>query len=124
MREILFKAKRMDNCEWVEGSHILIDDVHYIVPSGKRLKDIGEVDPSAVCQYTGLTDRNGKKIFEGDKLYDPHENVIYTVGWNKERAIFQMEYSWHRRSIESANYCEIIGSIHDGEGGQHEGGRQ
>ena len=45
------------------------------------MKEVFPVDPSTVCQYTGLTDKNGKKIFEGDKLYDPHENVIYTVGW-------------------------------------------
>ena len=131
-REILFKAKRLDNREWVEGSLIsFADGGRAILPSkSAALYKKGaslfstvnclEVAPSTVCQYTGLTDRNGVKIFEGDKLYDPHENMIYTVGWNEERAMFQMEYSWYRKSIESTNYCEIIGSIHDGEGGQHE----
>ena len=131
MREILFKAKRLSDGAWVEGfpywgeysGAFILQNKTYSrrnartgeISMGNNVVPI-EVDPSTVCQYTGLTDKNGKKIFEGDKLYDPHENVIYTVGWNEERAMFQMEYSWYRKSIESTNYCEIIGSIHDGEG--------
>ena len=119
MREILFKAKRLDNGEWVEGYYIgpigVLDvheicDVHDI--TGPRV----EVDPSTVCQYTGLKDKNGKRIFEGDNVYDPHENSIYTVEWNENNAIFQMAHDWRRRSVETAYYCEIIGNIHDGEG--------
>ena len=127
MREILFKARRLDNGEWVEGYYIgpigVLDvheicDVHDI--TGPRV----EVDPSTVCEYTGLKDKNGKRIFEGDNVYDPHENSIYTVEWNENNAIFQMAHDWHRRSIETVYYCEIIGNIYDGEGGRHEGGRQ
>ena len=119
MREILFKAKRLDNGEWVEGYYIgpigVLDvheicDVHDI--TGPRV----EVDPSTVCQYTGLKDKNGKRIFEGDNVYDPHENSIYTVEWNENNAIFQMAHDWRRRSVETAYYCEIIGNIYDGEG--------
>ena len=119
MREILFKAKRLDNGEWVEGYYIgpigVLDvheicDVHDI--TGPRV----EVDPSTVCQYTGLKDKNGKRIFEGDNVYDPHENSIYTVEWNENNAIFQMAHDGRRRSAETAYYCEIIGNIYDGEG--------
>lgn len=121
MREILFKARRLDNGEWVEGYYIgpigVLDvheicDVHDI--TGPRV----EVDPSTVGQYTGLKDKNGKRIFEGDNVYDPHENSIYTVEWNENNAIFQMAHDWHRRSIETAYYCEIIGNIYGGEGGK------
>ena len=128
MREIIFKAKRLDNGEWVEGSLIsFADGGRAILPSkSAALYKKGaslfstvnylEVDPSTVCQYTGLTDKNGKKVFEGDNVYDPHENSIYTVEWNENNAIFQMAHDWRRRSVETAYYCEIIGNIHDGEG--------
>lgn len=137
MREILFKAKRLDNGEWVEGNIVAVpEDADfmpgaYILPrlvsaradpptKGIMLGGFFEVAPSTVCQYTGLKDKNGKRIFEGDNVYDPHENSIYTVEWNEDNAIFLMAHDWHRRSLETAYYCEIIGSIHDGEGGQHE----
>lgn len=69
MREILFKARRLSDGEWVEGYYIGpigVLDVHEICDihdiTGPRV----EVDPSTVCQYTGLTDKNGKRIFEND----------------------------------------------------------
>lgn len=120
MREILFKAKRWSDGKWVYGDLNQLQDstiIHWY-NNGCRVAD--EVDPSTVCQYTGLKDKNGKRIFEGDNVYDPHENSIYTVEWNENNAIFQMAHDWRRRSVETAYYCEIIGNIYDGEGGQHE----
>lgn len=123
MREILFKAKRLDNREWIEG-HYAFDECALIIQSLQyRLEnerpnfvEVYPVIPSTVCEYTGLTDKNGKKIFEGDNVYDPHENSIYTVEWNENNAIFQMAHDGRRRSAETAYYCEIIGNIYDGEG--------
>nr|DAI09897.1 MAG TPA: YopX protein [Caudoviricetes sp.] len=128
MREILFKAKRLDNGEWVEGYYIgpigVLDvheicDVHDI--TGPRV----EVDPSTVCQYTGLTDKNGKKIFDGDVVrretdyYGKHKVYDEPVVWEDdiEKGFLGEPYT-SGYCIHGGNW-EVIGSIHDGEGGNH-----
>lgn len=128
MREILFKAKRLSDGAWVEGYYIGpvgVLDVHEICDihdiTGSRV----EVDPSTVCQYTGLTDKNGKKIFEGDIVrretayYGKHNVYDEPVVWEDdiENDSFGEPYT-SGYCIHGGNW-EVIGSIHDGEGGSN-----
>ena len=111
MREILFRGKRLDNGEWVYGSFLQVEHVDGSFTTAIfQKKDAGgdaEVSPATVGQYTGLTDKNGKHIFEGDivKVDEKHYEVKFVLG--QFFIGINMPIAYKRFD------CEIIGNIHD-----------
>ena len=124
MSEILFRGKRIDNGDWVYGS--LIDGIYGAVPVIVTLPSMDDdftldfeydhVDPATLGQYTGLKDKNGKKVFEGDIIRKTNEGrhpQIFTANIRTNfRVNEEVYYSPCDHFTESCEY-EIIGNIHD-----------
>lgn len=140
MREILFRGKRVDNGEWAEGYYVPMGEYHYILTGRLELVPYLDfehflVNPETVGQFTGLTDRNGVKIFEGD-IVRWHDNTELSVSgqiaevcfgkYRDAESVFDDIYplgfyirfsdkncvtiSW---LDEYKNYFDIIGNIYD-----------
>lgn len=125
MREILFRGKRKTNNEWVYGNYcgaeyLINEGIEHFIIEIPRNGSSSKVIPETVGQYTGLTDKNGNKIFEGDiikiYLYDDIRLANYEIGnikydETKARYIFCTEDGCY--SIDNSNEYEVIGNIHD-----------
>ena len=120
MREILFRGKREDNGEWVYGYYACIGKHHYILTG--KLNLIGAVNfehylviPETVGQYIGLTDRDGKKIFEWDIVKT--EDCCYVVIWDSARATYYLSNPIAKTLTDFYHYFGedliLIGNIHD-----------
>lgn len=140
MREILFRGKHVDNGEWIEGYYYFdpYPEHAYIVrwnSFGMGFNEFIRIDPLTVCQCTGLKDRNGDRIFEGDIVQiwwlcdesDPPVKYKAVVEFGNPNREFNWGYQLRPLDyilynldillwVEGENdraFCEIIGNIHD-----------
>ena len=138
MRDILFRGKRLDNGEWVYGSLLQVEcEDGSIVTAIFEIKDSGgdaEVHPSTVGQYTGLKDKNGKRIFEGDIVSTDTKRPYLIVEFRDGCFMFNCNdggedyYDIMLPILKDPQtvykYGEVIGNIHDNpellEGGESE----
>ena len=144
MRDIKFRGKRLDNGEWVEGDYFRKyiydkDDnvsLHHLIGwqvadnDGEMCNDYEDVDPATVGQYTGMKDKNGKKIFEGDIFKEDYSGIVRSVfrvpgglafednpvsfGYDHRAPVYPYSSIAEMQNASwLSKYCEVVGNIHD-----------
>ena len=123
MREILFRGKSANTGKWIIGDyeHFYLSDGELVVYISEWGERSDKVLPETVGQYTGLTDKNGKKIFEGDIVKVTDDNgetdlcscgvgyvLFYDGCWYIDEEVNDGLYD-----VSKIYYIEVIGNIHD-----------
>jgi uncharacterized phage protein (TIGR01671 family) len=126
-RQIKFRGKRIDNREFIEGNLIQRGNKYFIIP----IKDSDELEgdqvrPETVGQFTGLLDKNGRDVFEGDILKTDTQMEFIIEAINGGLQMYHSRYKGEKYNEliaeptcnpQTASYinqcCEVIGNIHD-----------
>lgn len=116
MREILFKAKRIDNCKWAEGCLVIDHSRSSLFEYRMRPVESGAlyappINPETICQFTGLCDKNGNKIWENDIVLIT-ENVYSTVKFGLYHEAGKSERThqgFYLESMDKYYYREELG---------------
>jgi uncharacterized phage protein (TIGR01671 family) len=128
MREILFRGKRLDNGEWIEGSllkvtlngktaYLIYGDNFSFVGNDVKSLSHAVIDPATICQYTGMDDIFCKQIFEGDlclcdrNINDTFDKKVFEIKYDQCRGFYGENFN----EIDAWEFCmcEIVGNIHD-----------
>ena len=117
MREILFRAKRIDNGEWIEGLPQKMWGEWHIINSDDE-NTAYPIVPKTVSQYTGLKDKNGNRIWENDIVKHDVSDTIGTVKWYQEDyvgwCVDDIVIDEQQFTDEMWSECEIVGNVFDG----------
>ncbi len=119
MREVLFKAKRVDNGEWVEGLFYKEFNNFYGKPlfNIQRINKFGipiavyEIDSETLCEFTGLCDKNGKRIWENDIVKAPIYHDVGCYPYSETKIVKVQIPNIYRMSIDGD--FEVIGNSID-----------
>lgn len=120
LEDIKFKAKRLDNGEWVKGD--LVHSTSYVgisYPSDEfsDVPIVHRVDPKTVCQFTGLKDEDGTEIWEGDLLYDEDSGIVSAIKWKRNICgyVYEKAGAFATMRVFSNHTCflKVIGNKFD-----------